>query len=425
VPFREPRVRREFYKFFYGVYNTLIVLLFPLVIAIVFLRWRKRVLRKGLDRWQERWGLLSEAQLALFAMGHRWWWVHAVSLGEVKAIERFLRQAPSHAGVRVLLSVVTPEALAYARDAQVADQIIAAPIDLSWVVRRVFRSVRPEWFLSVESEFWPNLLREAARSGARVGLINGRISQRSFRRYRWIKFILGALWENLHLIAVREEQDAQRFQALGLHPSRIRVVGHMKYDVPVESLPFSAPHDVPLVVLGSTREGEEALVLPTLRTLRVICAPRHVERVGEVEDFCVSAGIRVRRRSQAPEWLPGAGEVLLWDTFGDLLQAYRKADIAVIGGSFVNKGGQNPIEPAALGRPVVFGPSMENFKEISEALLAGGGAIQISLDTLAATIVELVHDRTRLENVGTNARSVVEKAGGATERTLQILERPL
>jgi 3-deoxy-D-manno-octulosonic-acid transferase len=117
--------------------------------------------------------------------------------------------------------------------------------------------------------------------------------------------------------------------------------------------------------------------------------------------------------------------VLLWDTFGDLLQAYRKADIAVIGGSFVNKGGQNPIEPAALGRPVVFGPSMENFKEISEALLAGGGAIQISLDTLAATIVELVHDRTRLENVGTNARSVVEKAGGATERTLQILERPL
>ena len=229
-------MRKAFYRWVYAVYNVLVIIFLPVVILIIFVRWRRRVLSKGAERWRERWGYLSDAQDSLFAMGHRWWWVHAVSLGEVKAIERFLRQAPAHAGVRTLLSVVTPEALAYAQDAHLADQIIAAPIDLPWVVRRVFRVVRPEWFLSVESEFWPNLLREAARSGARVGLINGRISERSFRRYRWIRWLLGALWENLNLIAVRETQDAERFQALGVPASHVRVVGHMKYDVPLETL---------------------------------------------------------------------------------------------------------------------------------------------------------------------------------------------
>lgn len=414
------------HRLVYRVYNLLLLLLLPLVLLGVLLRWRKRV-RRGLDRWSERWGRLSDVQKSLFGMGHRWWWVHAVSLGEVKAIERFLKQAPAHAGVRVVLSVVTPEALAYARDAHLADQMIAAPVDLPWVVRRTFRAIRPEWFLSVESEFWPNLLREAKRSGARVGLINGRISQRSFRRYRWVKFLLGALWENIDVAAVREAQDAQRFQALGLPESSLRVVGHMKYDVPVETLPTLPLPSMPMIVLGSTREGEEAALLPALERVRhafplarIICAPRHVDRAADVQ--AVFGAWPVRRRSESPESPIDSGHVLIWDTFGDLLDAYRQADVAVIGGSFVAKGGQNPIEPAALGKPVFFGPSMENFKDIAEALLAGGGAVQTSADALGEHLSEALHDRARLSAMGAQARAVIEKARGATERTLNLLE---
>jgi len=423
-------MRPFFHRCVYNIYNTLVFLFFPIVLIAVLLRWRKRV-AKGLQHWSERRGYLSDAQNSLFAMGHRWWWIHAVSLGEVKAIERFLRTAPSHAGVKVLLSVVTPEALAYAQEAHLVDQVIAAPVDLPWMVRRVFHVVRPEWFLSVESEFWPNLLREASRSGAHVGIINGRISQRSFRRYRWIRWLLGALWENLHFIAVREEQDAQRFEMLGLSRERIHVVGHMKYDVPVEASPLMLS-SAPLLVFGSTREGEELLLLPIMTALRssfphlrIICAPRHKERTADVESRFMAANLPVRKRSATLTQPITAGELVLWDTFGDLMEAYRQSDIAVIGGSFVHKGGQNPIEPASLGKPVVFGLSMENFKDIAETLLAGQGAMQVPLEKLEETLRDLLNDLTRRRTMGDNARAVVEKARGATERTLDLLEHPL
>ena len=165
----------------------------------------------------------------------RWWWVHAVSMGEVKAIETFLRRAPKEAGVKVLLTAVTPEAIAWASEQKVADVVIAAPIDLPWIVRRVFRAVRPAVFISVESEFWPNLLREANRSGAKVGSdqrahLGAFISSpmRAFSRF------CSALWEMFDLFAVRQSQDAQRFAALGVPAEKIQVTGNLKYDLYLE-----------------------------------------------------------------------------------------------------------------------------------------------------------------------------------------------
>jgi 3-deoxy-D-manno-octulosonic-acid transferase len=413
----------------FHVYNGFVLLALPLIALWVLLRWRRRVFKKGLHRWSERCGILPPEFQNRLQKGERWWWVHAVSVGEVKAIEKFLQRAPEHAHVHVLLSAVTPEALIWATERRLADQVIAAPIDLPWFVRRVFRSVKPELFISVESEFWPNLLGEAKRSGARVALINGRLSQRSFESYQKITGVMQALWDCFDLWAVREAQDAERFQALGVPSDRLRVTGNLKYDLLVEDdppPPEVAPHS-PVIVIGSSREGEELLLVPVLLNLRgewpdlrVIWAPRHVERVSEVERMLLSKGLVVQRKSRPGG--PGEANDILWDTMGDLLDAYRQADIAIVGGSFVPRGGQNPIEPAALRRPVVFGPSMENFHGIAERLVNHGGARQVSLEKLGACLSELLSRPQGRQKMGECARQVVERHQGATEKTLQLLE---
>ncbi len=412
-------------RWIFKIYNGLVLVALPLVVLGVALRWRRRFFSKGFQRWSERWGHLAPEQRALFGDGG-WWWVHAVSVGEVKAIEPFLKRAPAQAHVKVLLSVVTPEALAWAQEKKIADQIIAAPIDLPWVVRRVFRAVKPQLFVSVESEFWPNLLREARRSGARVALINGRLSEHSFRSYRRVRFILRALWECIDLCAVRQSEDASRFAALGVPESKIRVTGNLKYDLPLPERNGGASHASlgPVLVLGSTREGEEARLLPVIEkigrqypTLQVIWAPRHVERVSEIETLLASSGFRSSRKSERK-----GGEHVLWDSMGDLLDAYKTADVAIVGGSFVPKGGQNPIEPAALRLPVVFGPSMENFRGISETLIQNGGACQVTLGDLEACLQDLLEHPDKRRAMGERARQTIESRQGATDRTLKLLE---
>src|ERR1700687_2100401 len=185
-------------RWVYRLYNLCVLFALPFILVGVMLRWRRRFAR-GIERWSERWGHLLPEQMGQFQSGV-WWWVHAVSLGEVKSIEVFLRQIPVQAGAKVLLSLVTPEALAWAVEKELADLIIAAPLDLPWVVRRTFSAVKPRLFISVESEFWPNLLREAKRSGARVALVNGRVSAHSYQSYKQISTLLPVLWENFDLL---------------------------------------------------------------------------------------------------------------------------------------------------------------------------------------------------------------------------------
>jgi len=412
----------------FHLYNILILALFPLIVIGVVVRWRTRVLAHGFFRWNERWGRFNESQKAELSKG-AWWWVHAVSVGEVKAIEPLLRRAPSKAGVRILLSVVTPEALLWAKERQLADIVTAAPIDLPWVVRKVFRRVRPQWFISVESEFWPNLLREARLSGARVALVNGRLSQRSFHSYRQFRCLIRELWGCLDLWAVRQDEDADRFRELGVPAEKIRVTGNIKYDIPLPHRPTAEPSSEGLVLtLGSTREGEEEVLLPVLQSLRqrypslqIIWAPRHVERCFDIAKLLSSAGVKAIRKSTLEgERLPARGDVI-WDTMGDLLDAYAAATLVVVGGSYVSKGGQNPLEPAALKRAIVFGPSMENFKGIADDLVKEGGARQVPLHELQQTLDRLLQDPTERSHMGERARRVLESRQGATERTLELL----
>ena len=413
-------------RWIFRLYNLLVLLALPFILIGVMIRWRKRFAR-GLDRWSERWGRLSEEKRAKFQSGD-WWWVHAVSLGEVKSIDVFLRQIPKQTGVRVLLSVVTPEALQWAAEKNLADEVIAAPVDLPWVVRRVFRAVRPRLFISVESEFWPNLLREARRAGARVALVNGRISARSYSRYKIIQRILPAVWECFDLVAVRQHEDASRFTDLGLPQRVVHVTGNLKYDLPLPHRSNGTARDPArlTLVVGSSREGEEKELLPVLEklrlknpALRIIWAPRHVERVNEIEALFASQSILSVRKSAGPF---SDAPCVIWDTMGDLLDAYAQADIAVIGGSFVPKGGQNPLEPAALNVPVVFGPSMENFHGIAEVLVLQGGARQVTLTQLGACLGELLEKADLRQDMGRRARQAVESRQGATEKTLSLLK---
>lgn len=437
-------------RWIFRCYNLLVLVALPFIVFGVALRWRKRFPR-GIERWSERWGHLSPEKQAKFREND-WWWVHAVSLGEVKSIEVFLRRIPKRTGARVLLSVVTPEALSWAVEKQVAAEVIAAPVDLPWVVRRVSRAVRPKLFVSVESEFWPNLLREAKRAGARVALVNGRISARSYGRYKRVRRILSAVWECFDLVAVRQEEDASRFVDLGMAPRLVHVTGNLKYDRPFPESPNGAPARDPsrlILVVGSSREGEEKELLPVMESLcrsypalQVIWAPRHIDRVMEIEELFRSAGLESSRESSttvgepsphaSPAPLPtgegaarsGEGNTrhVIWDTMGNLLDAYAQADIAIIGGSFVPKGGQNPIEPAALSVPVVFGPSMENFNGIAEVLVQQGGARQVALSELGRCLEELLESSDKRREMGRRARQAVESRQGATDRTLALLK---
>jgi 3-deoxy-D-manno-octulosonic-acid transferase len=411
----------------FRLYNFLVLLTLPFILIGVMLRWRKRFAR-GLERWRERWGHLASEKRQKFTSG-TWWWVHAVSLGEVKAIEVFLAQIPKQAGARVLLSVVTPEALAWAVDKKLAEEVIAAPIDLPWVVRRVARAAKPQLFVSVESEFWPNLLREARRSGAKVSLVNGRISARSYRRYKWIKGILSAVWECFDLVVVRQNEDASRFTDLGVPMQLVHVSGNLKYDLPLPSRPIesSGNHSSRMtIVIGSSREGEEKELLPVMGKLRskfpelrLIWVPRHVERITEIEALLAAHSVAFVRKSQESQ-VPTS--CLLWDSMGDLVDAYAQADIAIVGGSFVPMGGQNPIEPAALSLPVVFGPSMENFHGIAEVLVQQGGARQVTLTELEPCLHELLESSAKRREMGTRARKTIESRQGATDRTLALLK---
>ncbi len=415
----------------FAVVNTLAICLMPLIGLLILLRWRQRVLSGGHLHWAERWGSLPSTVVSSF-QGHKpCWWVHAASLGEVKAIEPFLRQAPLVAGVNVLLTVVTPEALAWAHERRIADAVVAAPIDLPWIVRRVLRTIRPQLFISVESEVWPNLLRETYRYGARVALINGRLSSRSYRSYRQFRWVTSLLWNYFDLLAVRQSEDAERFAGLGIPREKIQITGNLKYDLVVtRARPSRSQHRSTLVV-GSTREGEEQQLLPVIEGVRkavpglqIIWAPRHLERVGELESLFAKQGVSWSRKSQLPSLNGSASSIpyVLWDSMGDLIDAYARADVALIGGSFVSKGGQNPIEPAALEIPVVFGPSMENFKGVAETLVRDGGALQVSVEQLSDRLRELLTDEPKRSEMGRRAKQAIQSEQGATDRTLELLK---
>jgi 3-deoxy-D-manno-octulosonic-acid transferase len=375
-------------------------------------------------------------------------WVHAVSVGEVMASRPVIALLRArYPALRIFLSTTTLTGQQIARRrVSDADAVFYFPFDWVFSVRRTLTLVKPRLFIMVESEIWPNLLRECARRGVRTMIVNGRVSARSFGRYRLVRPFFRDVLAHVDRYCVQGEETARRLIALGADANRITITGSLKFDsLDPSSAPGRGPERVlrffrvspsrPVFVAGSTTRGEEEAVIRAFNRVRatsagsnalLVLAARHPERFGEVERLCRQEGLSTVRRTELPIDAEPMADAVILDTIGELAQLYRIATVVFVGGSLVPAGGHNVLEPAIHGKPVVVGPYMQNFAEINEAFLASGAAIQVRSDReLEETIVSLMSDPVRRARLGAAARALVEARRGATEKTLAVVEELL
>jgi len=411
---------------------------------------------KYLRNLPERLGRRFPAELrADAAVGPGAIWVHAVSVGEALAAlplaQSLKRRFPER---RLVISTTTATGQAVARERmKFADAIFYFPFDWTGPVRRTLRTVRPALIVIFETEIWPNFLREARRAGVPVIFVNGRISDRSFRKFSRamvffgdaLRVFLRGVLHDATLYLMQSDEDARRVVALGASPARVEVAGNMKYDLapPAQSslvtwlqAELARYGRGPLLVAGSVVSGEEAAVLEALSAVErrwpdalLVLAPRKPERVGAAAAFIEQSGRAVVWRSRlhldgaSPSALadrPGQPRgVLLLDTMGELAAVYGLADTVFVGGSLEPAGGHNPLEPAVVGKAPVFGPSMENFRDVAAEFLDAGAAIVVhSGAELGATWVALLDDSDRRSRMGRAARELVERHRGVTAATV-------
>jgi 3-deoxy-D-manno-octulosonic-acid transferase len=373
--------------------------------------------------------------------GQRVVWVHAVSVGEVLAASRLIEElgarlsADSQGGSawRVMISTTTRTGQDLARKRFGVERVFYFPLDFGWAVRAWLRALRPRLLVLLETEFWPRMLVECRRQRIPVAVVNARISDRSWPRYRRLAWVWQRLLSGMAAVLAQSELDAERLRALGA--DHVRVTGNLKYDVRApESATIVAllrDHISPaarVLICGSTLAGEEELLLDALPPdVVTVLAPRHPERFAEVAEILRRGGARWVRRSewvQAPAKIE-PGTVALLDSIGELASVYSLASVALVGGSLVPAGGHNPLEPAQFGVPVVMGPHFANFRGIVEALQSKEAMKTTPPEDLARTIASLLGDRDVALAMGERGRRVFEEQAGATERTVSALREIL
>ena len=423
----------------YFVYSVLVVAFFGLVspwFIYQAIRYRKYV-----GSLSQRMGYLPVS----FNMdGEQSIWIHAVSVGEVLTARPLARDLRArYPRLRLFLSTTTMAGQAVARRSmQEVDEVFYFPFDLPLFVRRTLDLVRPRLFLMVETEIWPNLLRECRKRGVKTAIVNGRLSERSYPRYRLVRGFMRTVLDNVDSFCVQSEESARRFIDLGANPGRVTVTGSLKFDSLDLSAPtmqsrardrvlryFRIPSSRPVIVAGSTMKGEEPAVLSAFRRVRaalpntlLILVPRHVERVPEVEQLCRHDGFKTLRRSELPIDSEPRADIVILDTLGELATIYQLATVAFVGGSLVATGGHNILEPAVYGKPIVFGPHMSNFAEITQAFVANVAGVQVRGDReLGDTLIALMTDPVRRARLGAAARALVEANRGAKEKSLAVL----
>ena len=401
--------------------------------------WLYQILRHGKYRkgLAERMGGVP-ARLTDGSRPGRVIWVHAVSVGEVLAVSGLVEQMRlASPQTRVLVSTTTDTGQELARKRFGADNVFYFPMDFAFAIRPYLQALRPELVVLAETEFWPNFLRQAHASGARVAVVNARISDRSWPRYRRFRWALRRMLVHVDLFLAQTTEDSTRLQSIGAQAGRVQVTGNLKFDVSlpasppiVESLRRSLASEGagPVLVCGSTVEDEEPPLLKAFENLRVahpravmILAPRHPERFDDVAILLKRLGMPSVRRSQW-EGETLAGGVLLVDTIGELAALYALADVAFVGGSLVPRGGHNIIEPAQHGVAVVTGNHTENFRDIV-ALFQSRDAVRIvGLAELPLTLMQLLADDAERLGLGRRALETIRSQMGATSRTLEALK---
>lgn len=421
-------------------YNLATLLLFPALLAFHLFQ---LLAGKNPPALAERLGAVSAEQMRKIR-GRKVIWVHAVSVGETLAARPLLKalkeRRPDWA---LVVSNTTATGRAVSAGIPEIDAIVCFPFDFLPSVRHALGAVAPELVVIMETEIWPNFTREAARRGIPVVLANGRISERSFPRYRKFDWFFRPTLRLFSLLCMQAEGDLERVLAIGAPPERSVVTGNLKYDVPYREVPaaekaqlrgeYRIPASATVICAGSTRPGEEAYLLASYQELKrerddlfLVLAPRHPERTAEIAALLERDGFAYRRCSALDGWSGSfaPGEVLLVDGVGQLMRLYALSDLCFVGGSLVELGGHNLLEPASCGIPSTFGPYMNNFRDIAALVQRYRGGVQVpSPEQLTAVWRELLGDPDRRQELGRNALCMMRENGGATARHMALMDR--
>ena len=422
-------------RFFYN-------LLYPVGLLFFLPGQMAKLVRRGNYRHKlgQRFGLY-DAEVVTRLASRRSTWIHAVSVGEVAIALKLsakLRQL-NPAFFRVLTTTATTGFHVASSEAGEGMEVLYSPLDFWPIIRRAFAVIRPVRIVLVEAEVWPNLAAEARNRRIPLALVNARLSKRSEERFRRFRSFIGPTFRCLDAVCVQEPEDVERWVALGIPRERIHHVGSIKYDpadvrlnpdLPLEILgSFGIDRDSPILFGGSTHAGEEEILGEIFQRLRadfpaftLIVAPRHVERAGEIRTRLERLGLNVCLRSEAGSKCPAQPHCLLLDTTGELQHWYAVATIVFVGKSLTARGGQNPVEPILAGKPVLFGPHMENFSALAQALVANKAAVQVrDPNSLQEQIAWLLRDREAALRLVANAQSVLARHNGATNRTAKLV----
>lgn len=373
-------------------------------------------------------------------------WLHCVSVGETQAarplVDRLKHAFPHHA---LVVSTITRTGQTLARDvfgAQ-AESVFYFPFDWRWTARRALRTINPDAVLIMETELWPNFLRECEAREIPVALVNGRISRQSFQRYSFIKFFLKRMLRSLSVAVMQSEVDAGRLRDLGMRVDRTHTAGNLKFDAKDISVPtrqtfeiqerFGLRDDVPLILAASTHAPEEKIILESFKQLdgsaRLMLAPRHPERFQEVASLVRESGLSWARRTSAPDRDDANARVILLDTIGELPATYSLATVVFVGGSIVDRGGHNVLEPASAGAAVVTGAHTHNFHAIVDLMNEANAIVQLppvegsdAARELARVLTDLLSNPKRRTELAARAKQMIATNQGAAERTIKLIE---
>ncbi len=396
----------------------------------------RRGIRERLGNYEQSFRQLSNGRKVI--------WVHAVSVGETRAAIPLLKSVRErYPDAFLILSNVTETGREIAASVSVVDHYIFFPFDLRWVVRKALNLIQPSMIILVETEIWPNFVLEAKRQNIPLVLVNGRISDRSFPRYRMAGKLLEPILDSISVYCMQSEQDSRRIRHLGAAAGRVHVTGNVKFDMQPPQLDstdldtlkseFKLPGSGRIWVAGSTHDGEEEQLVTVYLKLRKICpdlflvlVPRHPERCRQVQEELTKLEISVTLRSTVATMDNNLqpGEVLIVDTLGEMLKLYAMADLVFVGGSLVNVGGHNVLEACLLKKPVLFGSYMQNFKEIARLVRVAHAGLQVKdADDLYRQMRILIENPGEALRIGENGYHLLESNRGATQRTIEEIGR--